>query len=179
MVQQTEREDGALVGTVKWFDPVRGFGFVIAGDDQEDILLHANVLRNFGQSSIADGARIEITVQYTDRGAQAVEILSIEPPKTENMAGLEDIDGLTPEELDDIDFVPARIKWFDKTKGFGFANEFRNSDDIFVHAEILRRSGLSDLMPGEAVALKIIDGSRGKMAILVNAWESVGKHSSR
>ncbi len=179
MAQDTGREDGTLVGTVKWFDPVRGFGFIIAGDDQNDILLHANVLRNFGQSSIADGAKIEFTVQFTDRGAQAVEILSVSPPEMENTAGLEDIDGLSQDDVSNIEFLPARIKWFDKVKGFGFANAFRSTDDIFIHAEILRRSGLSDLMAGEAVALKIIDGSRGKMAILVSAWESVDRRSSR
>ena len=48
-------EDVLLVrGSVKWFDPVKGFGFVVADTGGPDILLHANVLRNFGQNSIAD-----------------------------------------------------------------------------------------------------------------------------
>ena len=48
-------EDGTRVsGTVKWFDPSKGFGFVVANEGGPDILLHANVLRNFGQSSVAD-----------------------------------------------------------------------------------------------------------------------------
>ncbi|WP_366915539.1 cold shock domain-containing protein, partial [uncultured Lentibacter sp.] len=33
-------------GSVKWFDPVKGFGFVVADTGGPDILLHANVLRN-------------------------------------------------------------------------------------------------------------------------------------
>ena len=49
-------------GTVKWFDPAKGFGFVVADQGGPDILLHANVLRNFGQSSVADRAGIEIVV---------------------------------------------------------------------------------------------------------------------
>ena len=44
-----------LTGTIKWFDPVKGFGFIVSDEIDTDILLHANVLRNFGQSSIADG----------------------------------------------------------------------------------------------------------------------------
>ncbi len=76
-----ESEQGqALKGRVKWFDPSKGFGFVVAEDGGPDILLHANVLRNFGQSSIADGAGIEILAQKTARGIQAVEVLAIEPP---------------------------------------------------------------------------------------------------
>jgi cold shock protein len=44
-----------------------------------DILLHANVLRNYGQSSVADGAGIELIAQTTPRGVQAVEVLRIDP----------------------------------------------------------------------------------------------------
>ena len=64
------------------------------------------------------------------------------------------------------------MKWFDKGKGFGFANVFGRAEDIFVHIEVLRRSGLSDLQPGEALALRVIDGQRGRMATEVMAWEN-------
>ena len=47
----------SLDGVVKWFDPLKGFGFVVAETGGADILLHVNVLRSFGQSSVADGAR--------------------------------------------------------------------------------------------------------------------------
>ena len=67
-------------GQVKWFDPAKGFGFVVSDESQSDILLHANVLRNFGQGSIADGSGITVKVQQTQRGVQAVEVLAIEPP---------------------------------------------------------------------------------------------------
>lgn len=70
----------SVSGTVKWFDPVKGFGFVVADEGGADILLHVNVLRNFGQSSIADGARVELLAQRTERGVQASEVLSIVPP---------------------------------------------------------------------------------------------------
>ncbi|MFK7751358.1 MAG: cold-shock protein, partial [Sedimentitalea sp.] len=67
-------------GQVKWFDPTKGFGFVVSDDGGPDILLHVNVLRNFGQSSVADGARIEVVTHRTERGVQAVEVISITPP---------------------------------------------------------------------------------------------------
>ena len=80
-----ENQDGiySVVGRVKWFDPAKGFGFVVANEGGPDILLHANVLRNFGQSSVADNAGISITAQKTERGVQALEVHSIEPPETE------------------------------------------------------------------------------------------------
>ena len=70
-----------LQGQVKWFDPVKGFGFIVADGAGSDILLHANVLRNFGQSTVADGAGITVRVQQTQRGVQAVEVLNIAPPE--------------------------------------------------------------------------------------------------
>lgn len=166
-------EDGQVVhGHVKWFDPAKGFGFVVAETGGGDILLHANVLRNFGQSSVADGAVIEVLVHETERGRQAIEVLRIEPPVVEDdgthvIFGRESFD---PEELGPLE--PARVKWFDKAKGFGFANAFGKADDIFIHVEVLRRSGLADLQPGEAVGLRVVEGRRGLMAAIVTSWET-------
>nr|WP_306155457.1 cold shock domain-containing protein [Roseovarius sp. MMSF_3281] len=165
-------------GRVKWFDPVKGFGFVIADEGGPDILLHANVLRNFGQSSVADRAGVEIDVQDTERGRQAVEVHVIEPPDDLESGGLADLDELDPDEVRDAPLEPARVKWFDKGKGFGFANTFGRDEDVFVHIEILRRSGLADLQPGEALAIRVIDGKRGRMATEVCGWETAVKQRS-
>lgn len=159
-------------GTVKWFDPVKGFGFVVAENGGPDILLHANVLRNFGQSSVADGALIQIDVQKTERGVQAVEVLQVTPPAYGDVAILADFESVDPEEMRAAILEPARVKWFDKAKGFGFANVFGKNEDVFVHIEVLRRSGLADLQPGEAVGLRVINGKRGRMATEVCAWEA-------
>lgn len=164
-------------GQVKWFDPVKGFGFVIADEGGPDILLHANVLRNFGQSSVADGAYVDISVQETTRGVQAIEVLAITPPEGGNDTTLVDFEGIDPEVMRAAPLEPARVKWFDKGKGFGFANVFARGEDVFVHVEVLRRSGLADLQPGEAVALRVIDGKRGRMATEVLAWESALKQA--
>lgn len=164
-----EAEPGHEVhGVVKWFDPAKGFGFVVPDAGGADVLLHANVLRNFGQSSVADGSAITLIVQETARGLQAVEVLSIEPPADDGSPVLEDLP-----ELDDSDvpFEPARVKWFDKGKGFGFANVFGRSEDVFIHIEVLRRSGLADLQPGEAMAIRVVQGSRGSMAAQVASWD--------
>ncbi len=68
-----------------------------------------------------------------------------------------------------------RVKWFDKAKGFGFANVFGSDEDIFVHVEVLRRSGLADLQPGEALALRVIEGKRGRMASQVISWDAAAR----
>ena len=170
-----DNQETRVSGTVKWFDPAKGFGFVVANEGGPDILLHANVLRNFGQSSVADNAGIEVIVQETARGIQAVEVLSIAPPGGEEE--IEEPDGSEIAEPVDLSLPlePARVKWFDKAKGFGFANVFGREEDVFLHVEVLRRSGLADLQPGEAVSLRVVDGQRGRMAMQVTSWEAALK----
>ncbi len=174
MTQVDEPLEGTerVKGTVKWFDPVKGFGFIISERGGPDILLHVNVLRNFGQSSVADGSVIELRAVSTERGVQASEVLSISPPVGVETS-LPDIAGLDRDAIASEPLVAARIKWFDKAKGFGFANVFGCPEDVFVHIDVLRQSGLSDLGPGEAIALRVINGKRGRMAVEVQAWETV------
>ncbi len=174
-IMEDDIEVQRIQGHVKWFDPVKGFGFVVADHGGPDILLHANVLRNFGQSSVADGTGIDLSIQETARGVQALEVHSVEPPKDQAGSGLEDIEEFGDFADGDLPFEPARVKWFDKTKGFGFANIFGRDEDIFVHVEILRRSGFADLQPGEAIGLKVVEGRRGHMASSVTSWDSASK----
>jgi len=154
-------------GRVKWFDPVKGYGFVVSEEGGPDILLHCNVLRNFGQSSVADGSHIRLSVQETARGVQATAVHGIDPP--EDAEGAPSEVGAGVEGSGDLE--PARVKWFDKGKGFGFANVFGRSEDVFIHMEVLRRSGFADLQPGEAVCVRVIQGKRGRMVTQVTPWE--------
>lgn len=167
-----EAQQQDIAGRVKWFDPVKGFGFILSDAGGPDILLHANVLRNFGQSSVADGARMQVRIQTTQRGTQAVEVLAIEPPEGETGHLIEDLAEENSGEIAALPLLPARVKWFDKSKGFGFANVYGAADDIFIHAEVLRRSGFADLGPGEAVSIRVIEGKRGQMAAQVQSWEA-------
>lgn len=162
-------------GRVKWFDPSKGFGFIVSDQTDADILLHANVLRNFGQGSVADGAGIEVRIQRTQRGVQAVEVLRIDPPEGVILPFGEDAAQMVSADILSLELEPARVKWFDKGKGFGFANVFGRPEDVFVHAEVLRVSGFADLTAGEAVALRIIDGRRGRMAVQVVSWEAANR----
>ena len=158
-------------GRVKWFDPTKGFGFIVSEHADSDILLHANVLRNFGQGSVADGAGIVVRVQRTQRGVQAVEVVRIDPPEGAVFPLGEEAGHLVGDDILALEMEPARVKWFDKAKGSGFANVFAQKADVFLHIEVLRHSGFSDLAVGEAIALRVVDGRRGMMAAQILSWE--------
>lgn len=162
-------------GQVKWFDATKGFGFVVASEGGPDILLHANVLRNFGQGSVVDGSGIEIVVQDTQRGRQAIEVLAITPPSGEEEEPLRDLAKLSSDELAALPVLPARVKWYDKPKGFGFANVFGSNQDVFIHADVLRRAAVADLQSGEAIGMKVSHGERGLMAVAIVGWEAAAK----
>ena len=161
-------------GSVKWFDGNKGFGFIADDDGESDILLHANVLRNYGHSSVIEGTRIEVSVAQSQRGLQATEILSMDIPEIDPEAILRGVPELGID-FDKIDtsqpLTPARVKWFDKVKGFGFVNVFESTDDVFVHMEVLRAYGMSELAQGEALCVRTADGPRGRMAVEVRAWD--------
>jgi CspA family cold shock protein len=63
-----------LTGTVKWFDQVRGFGFVTPEDGGQDVFLHSSVLQRAGRQDVQQGERVDLEVRDGQRGRQAVNL---------------------------------------------------------------------------------------------------------
>ncbi len=61
-------------GTVKWFDAVKGYGF-IAGDDGKDIFVHqSNILMN-GFRALEVGQRVSYQTEPTEKGNKAINVV--------------------------------------------------------------------------------------------------------
>ena len=60
-----------MVGTVKWFKPDKGFGFVTADDGGKDIFVHKSVLRRCGLTDLETGDRVQMKVQEASKGREA------------------------------------------------------------------------------------------------------------
>ncbi len=160
-------------GRVKWFDTTKGYGFVVADDGEGDILLHGNVLRVFGFSSVAEGAEIVLNVQQTERGRQATEVVEVVPsagPPDMVAALFDPANGQAAGPLE-----PARVKWFDRIKGFGFVNVYGKADDVFLHMETLRQFGYGEVVAGDVLAVRVTAGPRGPMVYEVRSWDYVAR----
>lgn len=61
-------------GTVKWFNPAKGFGFVAVDDSAKDVFVHVSVLERSGLKTLAEGEHVMMRVVQGEKGREAVSI---------------------------------------------------------------------------------------------------------
>ena len=66
-----------MAGTVKWFKPDKGFGFVTADDSSKDVFIHKSVLRRCGLNQLEAGQRVQMKVLEAEKGREATWILPL------------------------------------------------------------------------------------------------------
>lgn len=71
-------ESGLEAATVKWFNRLRGFGFVSCGEGQPDIFVHMEVARRCGMLALEPGQRVAVRYGASPRGLMATEIYPLD-----------------------------------------------------------------------------------------------------
>jgi CspA family cold shock protein len=62
------------IGTVKWYNPDKGFGFIVRDSGGKDIVVHASALNRAGISELAEGQRVAVDMVEGGKGPEAVSV---------------------------------------------------------------------------------------------------------
>ena len=155
----------SLMCMVKWFDPVKGYGFLVPVGGGGDVLIHQSCLQQAGLDTAYQGATIHCEASMFPKGLQTVRIISVD-----NSTAITDAhtrhpqDGANGHRIEAAgDYQSAAVKWFNRVRGYGFVTVGTSKSDIFLHMEIVRRCGIESLEPGQAVQVRIGQGPKGQM----------------
>jgi cold shock protein len=149
---------GEAKGIVKFFNPQKGFGFIVRDDGGEDVFVHISAVEQAGLTDLADGQPLEFTL--VDRGGRvSATNLRIEgEPMAVERAERAPQRQLTGEK------ATGTVKFFNAMKGFGFIQRDDGQPDAFVHISAVERAGIPTLNEGDRLEFEIEVDRRGKYA---------------
>ncbi len=163
-------------GVVKFFNPQKGFGFIVRDDGGEDVFVHISAVEQAGLTDLADGQPLEFTL--VDRGGRiSATNLRIEGEPMEVVrggGGAAGAGGGYGDRAGGGDRGPQRqltgekasgtVKFFNAMKGFGFIQRDDGQPDAFVHISAVERAGMPTLNEGDRLEFEIEVDRRGKYA---------------
>ncbi|PUB24910.1 CspA family cold shock protein [Promicromonospora sp. AC04] len=144
-----------VLGTVAWYEPAKGYGFVTPDDGRVEIFVHSSAI--VGGGVILEGQRVAFLVVDGEKGPQADHLLPLGAEAAQSAA----------------DGADGTMSWYDDTKGFGFVAPDSGGEDVFVHVSALG-SGLTELSEGARVTYDVVDGDKGPNARNVQLVRGAG-----
>jgi CspA family cold shock protein len=73
-------EPAPLTGTVKWFNDDKGYGFIVRDDGEKDVFVHHTAIQMQGHRKLAEGQKVSLEVEESEKGLQAANVVRIETP---------------------------------------------------------------------------------------------------
>ena len=166
-----------VVAAVKWFNPVKGFGFLTPAEGSRDIFCHASVVKWAGFETLPEGATVTCEVEQGRQGPQVAQIHAVDTSTATPARG-----GMSPRRAYGHGHgepgpapgrrVVAAVKWFNPAKGFGFLVPDDSSPDVFCHASVVRDAGYDTLPQGATVTCEVTEGRQGPMVSSIMAVDA-------
>ena len=161
-------------GVVKFFNPQKGFGFIVRDDGGEDVFVHISAVEQAGLTDLADGQPLDFTL--VDRGGRisATDLkIDGEPMEVVRSGGGAPREGGPgagggfgggPQRQLTGEKAQGTVKFFNAMKGFGFISRDDGQPDAFVHISAVERAGLPTINEGDRFEFDIEVDRRGKYA---------------
>jgi CspA family cold shock protein len=153
-------------GIVKFFNPQKGFGFIVRDDGGEDVFVHISAVEQAGLTDLADGQPLEFTL--VDRGGRVSATnlrIEGEPMAVERSGGSSGGAGAGgPQRQLTGEKASGTVKFFNAMKGFGFIQRDDGQPDAFVHISAVERAGIPTLNEGDRLEFELEVDRRGKYA---------------
>lgn len=145
-----------------WLNVDKGFGFLKLSDGS-DAFIHLSKLRAAGHESLPEGTPLKVRTEAGQKGLQVVEVVSVDltagAARPEPVARPASRPSHSPDG-GDLE-GSGMVKRYDQAKGFGFIGLDSGGKDVFVHASVLNRSGLTALEAGQKVFVTYAQGQKG------------------
>lgn len=135
-----------VLGTVTWYEPAKGYGFISADGGDAEIFVHSSAI--VGGGVLTDGQRVAFLVVDGEKGPQAGHLLPL---------------GAHAAQASASDGADGTVTWYDWDKGFGFITPEAGGADVFVHVRELA-GGLSELEEGDRVTYGVVMSEKGPQA---------------
>ncbi|MEO5980839.1 MAG: cold shock domain-containing protein [Pedococcus sp.] len=136
-----------VLGTVAWYEPAKGYGFIMPDGGGAEIFVHSSAV--VGGGVVSEGQRVAFLVVDGERGPQAEHLLPLGARAAQQAVASDGADGA--------------VSWYDGDKGFGFITPESGGPDVFVHVRELA-DGLPGLGEGDRVTYDIVVSEKGPQA---------------
>lgn len=136
-----------VLGTVAWYEPAKGYGFIMPDGGGAEIFVHSSAV--VGGGMVSEGQRVAFLVVDGERGPQADHLLPLGAQDAQRAVASDGADGT--------------VSWYDGGKGFGFITPESGGPDVFVHVRELA-DGLPELGEGDRVTYDVVVSEKGPQA---------------
>src|SRR6476619_3475261 len=106
-----------LRGKVKWFNAVKGYGFLALEVDNSDAFLHVTTLRQSGHEDLKPGATVSCSGVRGPKGWQVMKVLDVD---SSTCVSTTPKPPPAPEGIAVGEYINALVKWYNNERGYGF-----------------------------------------------------------